>query len=500
MRRLIGVGAVVLAACSGSQTGDAGPLGGTDDAGPVGVDGGRDAGVTRVTLRGGVAKGPFVLGSSVTVSPLDAMGEPTGMVFKTNTIDDEGRFQLSFSYQGPVALEGNGYYFNESSRALSLGPLTLNALGHITSTGTQSAFVNILTHLTFQRAKLLFSEGLTVEEATALAEAELHAALPIGGRQFTPDAAGIEMNMLGADTDANAYVFAVSAVFAVAGGTDARIQELLNTTALAFAPLGTLPPALVSTLTDVERSLSPRQMTGAMIARLIAIQSSAVLPDLDRALDTDGDGVPNRSDSCAFVPNPAQAPVLHALCGYAYGQYSGPSLGSGQWFQANLAIDADGDGARDLLAVGEPYSLVFFARDGGLVAGAPFELNLSTYARRRFRAGDLNGDGVEDLVVATEDSMQRETIRIFQSDGGGGFASPVVLTGVSTLYIAQTFELGDLNDDGRLDVVAEGHGTRAAPPPDGGYSTSRRASGSSRWMGGGRARFSPWTGALRTSG
>lgn len=41
-----------------------------------------------VALSGAVQKGPFILGSTVSISPLDAAGNPTGSAFMTQTIND----------------------------------------------------------------------------------------------------------------------------------------------------------------------------------------------------------------------------------------------------------------------------------------------------------------------------------------------------------------------------------------------------------------------------
>lgn len=62
-----------------------------------------------VQLSGAVQKGPFVLGSTVNISPLDASLNPTGQVFSTQTADDLGQFSVQFMASGRVALEGNGF-------------------------------------------------------------------------------------------------------------------------------------------------------------------------------------------------------------------------------------------------------------------------------------------------------------------------------------------------------------------------------------------------------
>jgi hypothetical protein len=81
----------------------------------------------RVTLSGAVAKGPFVRGSSVSASPVDAAGMPTGESFSTETTDDAGRFDLTMDVEGTVLLEAEGYYYNEVTSRLSAAPNTLRS-------------------------------------------------------------------------------------------------------------------------------------------------------------------------------------------------------------------------------------------------------------------------------------------------------------------------------------------------------------------------------------
>ena len=85
--------------------------------------GGPDDSGEGVVLEGGVEKGPFVLGSSVAVSSIDASANPLGDVFNTSTLDDLGRFRLTIDYEGPAALEATGFHYNEVTGALSTAPL-----------------------------------------------------------------------------------------------------------------------------------------------------------------------------------------------------------------------------------------------------------------------------------------------------------------------------------------------------------------------------------------
>ncbi len=101
--------------------------------------GGADSGKAGpVHLSGALAKGPFVQGSSVIVSPTDALGNPTGTDFQTSTTDDLGDFSLTFTYQGLALLTGTGFYFNEEEGALSGAQITLKGFTEVTQSGSQT--------------------------------------------------------------------------------------------------------------------------------------------------------------------------------------------------------------------------------------------------------------------------------------------------------------------------------------------------------------------------
>lgn len=111
------------------------------------------------------------------------------------------------------------------------------------------------------------------------------------------------MNLLGGDSDPTAYLFALSPVVAAAGkekarsgGTvDASTQELINTTAADLADDGKLSTGLVKQFTDAQRGIDPDQVMDKLRVRLSRLGSSAAVPDLNRFLDSDGDGVVNAS-------------------------------------------------------------------------------------------------------------------------------------------------------------------------------------------------------------
>ncbi len=263
-------------------------------------------------LTGSVQKGPFVIGSSVVVSPLNASNlQPTGQTFLTNTKNDRGEFEVVFEATGPVSVEGEGYYYNEITGSLSGAELTLRAFFVPTGTGLQEAYLNLVTHLTTERIKVLVTGGTAFEPAVAQAEGELFNGLDLTRDGFTPAVAGIRMNVLGGDNEDNAYLLLMSATLLQtanarpAGSLEAKIQELLNQMALDLAD-GTFEASLrvelATALSLVDLSFVETQLA----ARFAQIGSTQPVPDVDAVADQDGDGLANSNDNCPKADNADQ--------------------------------------------------------------------------------------------------------------------------------------------------------------------------------------------------
>jgi hypothetical protein len=132
------------------------------------------------------------------------------------------------------------------------------------------------------------------------------------------------MNIAGGDNDANAYLFAVSAVFAQAArnelpdAQDAALQELLNRASADLADDGNLEAEITTALSNAEQllptnrwdeadaQLIPDRVMQDLAERLADVGSSAEPPDLNRMLDQDLDTVVNADDNCWLHPNPEQ--------------------------------------------------------------------------------------------------------------------------------------------------------------------------------------------------
>lgn len=126
------------------------------------------------TIAGVSEKGPFVKGSAVRLYELnvDNLGQ-TGRAFTGKIASDRGDFRfthLNLESQY-VLLEANGFYRNEVSGKNSAASISLNALVDVSD--RETANINLLTHLAYERMQHLVDDGSSVAEAKKQAEQEI---------------------------------------------------------------------------------------------------------------------------------------------------------------------------------------------------------------------------------------------------------------------------------------------------------------------------------------
>ena len=426
-------------------------------------DGGADSGLADASdddagppqLRGGVQKGPFILGSSIAISPIDALGNPSGAVYRTTTFNDLGEFAVDLPYVGSVSREARGYYFSELG-GLSHAPLTLNAFHQVTSGGAQAVYVNLITHLTYGRVRELMVDGSAFADATIQAESELRSAIGVGPTGFTPDTSGIYLNEVGGDNDSNAYVLAMSATVLVtasthgtAASTDAAIQEMLNVIAADLQPDGQLDATLKTELRAGQRAVNGDAVMESFRARVAMVGSEAVVPNIHRMLDSDGDGIMNLGDNCPDVANPTQenrdGDALGDACdGGTLETYPSWSVDSSNMTFGVAWADYDGDGDVDLAAASTAGARVY-VNSGGLLATSWSWISYDSYVARCVAWGDVDGDGDIDLAVAGAQ------VQLYRNDGG--VLVPTSVWTATEPATARSLDWGDVDGDGDLDLA-----------------------------------------------
>jgi hypothetical protein len=406
-----------------------------------------------VTLNGAAAKGPFQLGTTVNVAPVDSAGNTTGTTFSAQTSDNAGDFSVQFSYQGPVQLSANGYYYNEMSGGLSSSLLTLYGLANITASGAQNAYINVLTDIEFQRIKNLMGSGSSLVAAATQADGELYGQLAVGGSAFIPGAAATQLNLLGGNNPQAAYLLAASSVIeqaanrsSISGGTDAKVQQLINTLQSDFATAGTFKAGDQTTLQNGLVCVEPDAVMASLQSYFTSILSSAVVPNINLALDTDGDNVPNATDTCVLLANADQSVVPNGICNYKVSTPPAlPSSGGGQctvpsqYGPISLIDDFDNANGNDLL-ISACTDLFLWLNQGGGTFAAPTaigflsKLGVTLSATQSLnlplvQEADMNDDGNQDILVQYSVSGSGGTstpeVVYLPGDGAGHFSSAV---------------------------------------------------------------------------
>ncbi len=214
--------AILFWACSESNM-----AGGTSEEaeGIVAIKDREVAGVTQ--------KGPFLVGSSVTIQELDGKTLiQTGRSFKTSVKTNLGDFavknvNLASQY---ALLEVNGYFRNEVTGKNSEGMISLNALTDLTNRNNVN--VNVLTHLETDRVlNLVQKQGMSFADAKKQAESEIFSSFGFTKDWQSPE----DMNILSGE---NSDVLFALSVLMLGNDSVADFSERLALAARSFAERG----------------------------------------------------------------------------------------------------------------------------------------------------------------------------------------------------------------------------------------------------------------------
>lgn len=186
-------------------------------------------------VAGVTQKGPFLVGSSVTIQELDGKTLiQTGRSFKTSVKTNLGDFavknvNLASQY---ALLEVNGYFRNEVTGKNSEGMISLNALTDLTNRNNVN--VNVLTHLETDRVlNLVQKQGMSFADAKKQAESEIFSSFGFTKDWQSPE----DMNVFSGGDDGSEALFALS-VLMLGNGSVADFSERLALAARSFAESG----------------------------------------------------------------------------------------------------------------------------------------------------------------------------------------------------------------------------------------------------------------------
>jgi hypothetical protein len=194
--------------------------------------------------------------------------------------------------------------------------------------------------------------------------------------------------------------------------------------------------------------------------------------DWTTAADFNGDKIPDLAVSLY------KGHSLAILIGNGDGTFQPPVLyGMGSAAHFVLADDFNGDKKIDL-ATADDSSVTVFLGDGNGGFSQSFMYNLpvdQTYTGYALAAGDLNGDGTDDLVLAqmTNSNGNQGRITVLLGQGNGQFQfKGTYEVGTSWKSVA----VADVTGDGQQDVIAAGAGGALMVLPGNGDGTLRSPS------------------------
>ncbi len=222
-----------------------------------------EAPINIAVLNGYVQKGPFIIGTNITVSELNHNLSQTGKTFSASIRNDEGAFSLQDLKlsSGYVELSANGYYFNEVSGKLSDAQLTFSAISDLSSSA--SINVNLLTHLEKSRVEhLLSGDRLSFDEAKKKAQQELLSLFNISKSDVISSE---KLNIAEAGED-NAILLAISAILQ-SKRTESELTELLSKISLDIESDGTLDNAALQSELINEAVLLDQKAVRENVAR-----------------------------------------------------------------------------------------------------------------------------------------------------------------------------------------------------------------------------------------
>lgn len=187
----------------------------------------------KLTIVGESQKGPFLVGSSVTVQEIDSTSfVQTGKSFKGKVVNEKGGFFVeNVKVSSPYALlEVEGYFRNEVTGEKSQN--TINMVAICNMTDRSQVNINLLTHLEFERVQTLLAQGMTIAEAKRKAHEEIFSVFFGSSNYEMPE----DLDIFGG-SDSDGALLAIS-VLMLGNASEAEFMERLLKLGLDLADDG----------------------------------------------------------------------------------------------------------------------------------------------------------------------------------------------------------------------------------------------------------------------
>jgi hypothetical protein len=143
------------------------------------------------------------------------------------------------------------------------------------------------------------------------------------------------------------------------------------------------------------------------------------------------------------------AGVLLGQAGGTFAAINTPAYSTGGYTQGMSAGDLNGDGRLDLVTANDSddnVGVLLGQADGSFAAAVTYPTGANTIPQSA-AIGDVNGDGRMDIVTANSFGGN---VSVLLGQMGGGFAAPSMY---STSSAASTVAVGDVNGDKQADIV-----------------------------------------------